>query len=124
VHSPVGELPFTELPRLGGPFRLRGYRLDTFRDNLAALATIEYRYPIHQNVTGNLFVDVGRVARNYADLISPRMDPWHVGMGGGFRFSIGDRLVFRVDLSYGDSFVVFFSTDPLQAFTDHHLFEL
>jgi hypothetical protein len=124
VHSPTGGLPFTELPRLGGPQRLRGYRLDTFRDNLAVLGTIEYRYPIHPNVSGNLFVDAGRVARDYRDLVSPRMDHWHIGVGGGFIFSVKDRLVFRVDLGYGDDFVVFFSTDPLQAFTDHHMLEL
>jgi outer membrane protein assembly factor BamA len=124
VYSPGRELPFTELPRLGGPVRLRGYRLDTFRDNLALLATIEYRYPIHHNVAGNLFMDVGRVARDYRDLVSPRMDAWHAGFGGGFRFSIRDRLVFRVDIAYGDDVVFFFSTDPLQAFTDHHMLEL
>ncbi len=124
VHSPRGELPFTELPRLGGPHRLRGYRLDTFRDDIAALATIEYRYPIHFNVMGDLFVDVGRVARNYRDLVSPRMDPWRVGVGGGFRFSIGERLVFRIDIAYGGDVLVFFSTEPIQAFTDHHMLEL
>ena len=52
------------------------------------------------------------------------MDAWHYGFGGGFRFSIRNHLVFRVDLTYGDDFVVFFSTDPLQAFTDHHMLEL
>jgi hypothetical protein len=124
VHSPRDNLPFTELPRLGGPFRLRGYRLDTFRDNIAVLGTAEYRYPIHYNVAGNLFVDVGRVARDYRDLVSPKMDPWRVGVGGGFRFSVKDHLVFRVDVAYGDDIVVFFSTDPLQAFTDHHMLEL
>ena len=52
------------------------------------------------------------------------MDAWKAGFGGGFRFSIRDRLVFRVDIAYGDDVVFFFSTDPLQAFTDNHLLEL
>ena len=44
VHGKNDEIPFSDLARLGGPVRLRGYQLDRFRDKIATLATIEYRY--------------------------------------------------------------------------------
>src|SRR5690606_37979420 len=44
VHGPEDEIPFTDLPRLGGADRLRGYAEDRFRDRRAALASAEYAY--------------------------------------------------------------------------------
>ena len=124
VHGEDRNIPFSELPRLGGPLRLRGYRLGRFRDRRAVFGTLEYRYPIHQILAGHLFVDGGRVARSYADLVSAETRPWRIGFGGGFTFRTRERWYMRIDLSYGDEFLVFFSTDPLQAFADRYRLEL
>lgn len=124
VHGEDRSIPFSELPRLGGPLRLRGYRLGRFRDRRAVFGTLEYRYPIHQVLAGHLFVDGGRVARSYADLVSADVRPWRLGFGGGFTFRTLERWYVRIDLSYGDEFLVFFSTDPLQAFADRYRLEL
>ena len=52
VHGDDDNIPFTELMRLGGGERLRGYGSDRFRDKLSFVATAEYRYPIHDSVAG------------------------------------------------------------------------
>lgn len=124
VHGPDDRIPFSELPRLGGPLRLRGYRLGTFRDRRALFGTLEYRYPIHQILAGHLFVDAGRVARTWSELRSGDLRPWRLGFGGGFTVRTLDRWYMRIDIAYGDELLVFFSTDPLRAFADHYLLEL
>lgn len=123
VHGDEDAIPFSELPRLGGPHRLRGYRLNRFRDRRALVGTVEYRYPIHQYIGGHLFVDIGRVAPTYEELFDPRMDQWRTGYGGGFRVRTRNRHFFRIDFAYGKDFLVFFTTDAVQAFTDEHLLE-
>lgn len=117
VHGQEGDIPFTELPRLGGPQRLRGYALDTFRDARAAMGTLEYHYPIHELVHGTLFVEVGQVGPGYQELVDDLRD-WKVGYGGGIGIGDAEDLALRVELAYGDSFTVFVATDPIQAFVD------
>jgi hypothetical protein len=124
VEGSERRIPFSELPRLGGPLRLRGYRVNRFRDRKLVLGTLEYRYPIHHVVAGHVFVDVGRVARSWRELGEAKREPWRVGFGGGFTFRTIRRFWFRVELTYGEDFLVFFSFDPLQAFADRHLLEL
>ncbi len=115
VHG--DDIPFTELPRLGGAETLRGYRRDRFRDELSTLATLEYRYPIHNLLSGALFVEAGKVAGDYDSLIgSDFTENWHVGYGGGLVFHTSDNIVISAELAYGDGLEVYFMTDALQAF--------
>src|SRR5262249_47332439 len=72
------EVPFTELPRLGGSTYLRGYPLDRFRDRVAAFGSAEYSWDLSQWFSANLFVDVGRV---YSSLDELSLD--HLRMGYG-----------------------------------------
>jgi hypothetical protein len=102
------EVPFTDLPSLGGPQRLRGYPLDRFRGNTALLGTMEYRYPVHQWVTGALYVDAGKVTGNR----------WRAGGGLGVIAHSGDRLYFTLDIAYGQGVQVVLSTDPLRMFSN------
>jgi hypothetical protein len=74
------EVPFTELPRLGGSTYLRGYDLDRFRDRVAAFGTLAYSWDVSQWVSGNLFVDVGRV---YPGLDQLSLDHLRAGYGIG-----------------------------------------
>lgn len=108
------EIPFAELPRLGGPRRLRGFPLDRFRDKSTAVATAEYHYPIHEYIAGSLFLDAGRAAPNYGDLV--KFDKWHLGGGGGIIVRSKDSVIFTLDVAYGDGVNVYFTTDPLRAF--------
>jgi hypothetical protein len=114
VEGHRDEIPFSELPRLGGPNRLRGYALDRFRDKKALLATVEYHYPIHQFVSGSLYVDVGRVERSYSDFVAE--SGWKAGGGGGFVFRSRRKLELTIDIAYGDGVQFYVTTDPLRAF--------
>lgn len=114
-------LPFSELIRLGGTQRLRGYQLDRFRDRKAVLLTAEYRYPINQMVAAELFLDVGRVGANYSQLFgkyglrSPRF-----GGGLGMLFHDRKRTFFKLSAAYGEELLFFISTEPLTAFRRRH----
>ncbi len=111
------DIPFTELPRLGGAGLLRGYRTDRFRDKLATVATLEYRWPIHELITGELFVETAKVARTYDALLGAGFpDHWHVGYGGGLIIHTTDRLRLRVDIAFGEALQFYVSTDVLNAF--------
>jgi outer membrane protein assembly factor BamA len=114
-----GEIPFTELPRLGGSTMLRGYSSGQFRDRLATVGTLEYRYPIHANVSGELFVEAGKVAHTYDELAGSGLgDDWHVGYGGGLLVHTTSSLKLRADVAYGDGLHLFLGTDVLDAFRD------
>ena len=117
VEGDAAAIPFADLPRLGGPYRLRGYRLNTFRDEKAILGTLEYRWHVHQFVTASLFVDAGQVNDDYLDLLKFGDDArWKVGFGGGLRIGSKTSTLLNVDISYGDQLQVLVSTEPLQAF--------
>jgi outer membrane protein assembly factor BamA len=118
VHEAVAghdeDIPFADLPRLGGPKRLRGYTLDRFRDKATAVATVEYHYPIHQFVAGSLFLDAGRAARTYEGLVDVKN--WRVGGGAGIIVRSKSSVLFTLDVAVGDGVNVYFTTDPLRAF--------
>jgi hypothetical protein len=114
VEGDDAEIPFSELPRLGGPHRLRGYPLDRFRDEKAALGTLEYHYPIHQYVAGAVFIDVGRVEKSYRGFFD---GAWHAGGGAGFIIRSRDRQLFAFDIAYGQGVQFHLTTDPLRAFS-------
>jgi len=107
-------IPFADLPRLGGPSRLRGYTLDRFRDKTTAVATVEYHYPIHELIAGSLFLDAGRAAPTYKSLFE--LDQWRVGGGVGLIIRSKTSVLFTLDVAYGDGVNVYFTTDPLRAF--------
>lgn len=114
VEGPSQNIPFSDLPRLGGPHRLRGYALDRFRDEKAAVGTLEYHYPIHQFVAGKLYADAGRVEPSYANFVDG--GKWRTGFGGGFIFRSRDHMLFSFDIAYGDGLQLYLTADPLRAF--------
>jgi hypothetical protein len=114
VNGADRDIPFAQLPRLGGPHRLRGYPLDRFRDEKAVVGTVEYHYPIHQFVAGALFVDTGRVEQRYGDFLD---EHWKVGAGGGIIFRSRDRQLFSFQIAYGEGVQFHLTTDPLRAFS-------
>ena len=114
VNRPADEVPFAELPRLGGPDRLRGYPADAYRDSHMALGSVEYSYPIHKNASGNLFLDIGRVAPSVDDFVSAT--GWRMGGGGGVLIGSEDSVTFRLSVAGGSSVQVLFATDFARAF--------
>jgi hypothetical protein len=68
ISEDPNNVPFSEVPYLGGPRYLRGYPIERFRDKLAAVGTLEYQWDIAHAAYAGLFVDSGRVWRSYSDL--------------------------------------------------------
>lgn len=54
-----GDVPYSALYTLGGADTLRGFEDDQFRGKKMYNATLEYRVPIFNKVTGVLFTDMG-----------------------------------------------------------------
>lgn len=107
-----GIIPFSALPRLGGARTLRGYKRGTFRDRQVVSGTVEYRYPVHDKVLGEVYADLGSAGLSYRQLGST----WKAGYGFGFLLGAKDATNVKLDLSYGDGFEFFVSFDPARAF--------
>tara|TARA_R110002096_G_scaffold171490_8_gene344651 strand:+ start:57903 stop:59357 length:1455 start_codon:yes stop_codon:yes gene_type:complete len=74
------DIPFTDLPRLGGAVFGRGFQQDRFRDKASLLLSAEYEWSLSPMVLAALFVDYGRVAPKALDLASEFED---FALGGG-----------------------------------------
>ncbi len=112
VTGNLDEVPFTDLPRLGGKQSLRGYSLDRFRDRVAALGSVEYTWDLARMISASLFVDAGRVYRSADDL---SLDDMRVGYGVGLDLHTEHSFVGRVSLASSIDGGVFvdFSLDPI-----------
>ena len=84
------------LPRLGGSELLRGYDTDRFRDRIAALGSVQYRWQLHQRLSAYLFTDTGRV---YRDADSLTFAGLRLGYGGGLELGSGSGFVARAQLA-------------------------
>ena len=93
VAGDLDEVPFTDLPRLGGPRLLRGYPRDRFRDRLLGLASAEYMFDLSQTYAGFLFVDAGRVYHSAEEL---ELTGLRVGYGGGVQVYRSERVFARL----------------------------
>ena len=96
VQGSYQEIPFSELPSLGGADFLRGYRNDLFRDRLAALGSAEYTFPIDTRLAAFLFADAGRV---YSGLDALSVQGMRVGFGGGLQVHDGGLFISRIQIA-------------------------
>jgi len=87
VTGAVDQVPFSELPWLGGDF-LRGYSFERFRDRVAAVGTAQYVWDLTHVCNAYLFVDAGRV---YSSLDAMTPDHLRVGYGIGIDVHGEDR---------------------------------
>lgn len=112
VTGNLDEVPFTDLPRLGGKQSLRGYPLDRFRDRVSALGSAEYTWDLARMISASLFVDAGRVYRSVNDL---SLDDMRVGYGVGLDLHTEHSFVGRVSLASSIDGGVFldFAVDPI-----------
>jgi len=97
VTAPLDQIPFSDLPRLGGNELLRGFEVDRFRDRVVALASVEYDFPVHYGVNAYLFVDGGRVANDIGGL-----DPsdLHDGWGAGLQVQSLNAFLLRAQIAH------------------------
>ncbi|MBK8097508.1 MAG: BamA/TamA family outer membrane protein [Planctomycetes bacterium] len=111
VNDTIGDLPFHNLPTLGGSYTLRGYTDNRFTDQSSAHASIEYRIgliPRGFAVTDTIrveriglafFYEGGTLADSFGDLTDGRyLDSW----GMGLRLAFAREASFRIDLGISD----------------------
>lgn len=112
VKGSSDQIPFSDLPRLGGPDFLRGYDQDRFRDRAFALTSAEYMFDLTNMLAAFAFTDVGRVYPALSDL---EAEDLRVGFGGGFQFQTDHSYLGRASIASsidGDLFL-HFSFDPV-----------
>jgi hypothetical protein len=96
VSGPLDEIPFVDLPHLGGAALLRGYPADRFRDRGLALTSAEYRFDLSESFGAFLFADAGRVVSEPSDLTDGGL---RVGYGGGLDLRRGEHALGRFSLA-------------------------
>ena len=96
VHGEQEEIPFVDLPRLGGARYLRGYESDRFRDRAMALGSAEYQWDLTRSFAAYLFVDGGRVYPTLADLT---VEGLRAGYGGGIQMHGWHHYLGRLNLA-------------------------
>jgi hypothetical protein len=98
VSGSRDEVPFTELPKLGGLSYLRGYQFDRFRDRVAAFGSVEYQWDLARRLSASLFVDVGRVFPSIDEL-----SVHHLRVGYGVALEIHTENAFVLEGSIASS---------------------
>jgi len=86
ITGSVADVPYYDLPALGGDLYLRGYTFDRFRDRLAGFGELQYRWVLSSYAAAYLFGDAGRVYHAY-DALS--LDAMRVGFGAGLSLLSG-----------------------------------
>ena len=95
----TGDIPFAELPSLGGANQMRGYAADRFRDSSAAFIQADYRFPIYKRFRGAVFFGAGNVGDNLLSMGEGGIKP---AWGGGLRYQAGPTsdTAFRLDAAW------------------------
>jgi outer membrane protein assembly factor BamA len=123
VEGSDERIPFIDLPRLGGPTLLRGYARDRFRDRVALLASLEYRYPIWRQVSGFLFADAGRVLPDLSEAGRAALAPQLLRPSGGAGLEVFqvDSVLVRGQVAGSPEGVFFqFSLGPVYGLPTHN----
>ncbi len=112
VRGSIDQIPFADLPRLGGPILLRGYDQDRFRDRALALTSAEYVFDLTNMVAAFTFVDAGRVFR---ELEHAEAEDVRVGFGGGLQLQTDHSYLGRISLasSIDGGLLFHLSFDPI-----------
>lgn len=107
----ANDIPFTQLPRLGGSVLLRGYPADRFRDRVAAAGSVEYQWDVGYHAAASLFVDAGRV---FPSLEQLTLSGVRVGYGAALELYGSRSFVARaaVATSRDGGVQLFLSFDP------------
>ena len=98
-----GDIPFFEQYFVGGADTLRGYREDRFWGDRMAVASIEYRKPFGQSLTGVLFADYGDAWAGRSNILLPGLAQ-HSELSPRFGTGVGLRVntaIGSLRLDYG-----------------------
>jgi outer membrane protein assembly factor BamA len=110
-----GNVPFYELPEMGGDSQMRGYYEGGLRDNVLLDAQIELRIPVW-NIFGVVgWFGVGQVANSYSQVA---MDEFHLSYGPGLRIMVDSKhqTNLRFDFGFGPNGIQGFNINFGEAF--------
>jgi hypothetical protein len=110
-----GNVPFYELPQMGGASQMRGYYEGGLRDNVLLDAQIELRIPVW-NIFGVVgWFGVGQVANSYNQVA---MDEFHLSYGPGMRIMVDSKhqTNLRFDFGFGPNGIQGFNINFGEAF--------
>ncbi len=97
VTGDYNDVPFVDLPRLGGSL-LRGYNRGRFQDRVATVATAEYRWDLSERMASIVYVDAGRVHPSLSEL---SFDSFRASAGGALQ--LHSKTSFSMRLGFGVS---------------------
>lgn len=109
LQASAGDLPFYELPSLGGGETLRGFIANRFTDRTAWHAAAEYRFAIvprgfaltdtirFERFSLGVFYELGTVADDLGRLFTSRI---HQSYGLGLRVALERAALFRIDVGF------------------------
>lgn len=105
-----GDVPYYDMPEIGGAQSMRGYFQGQYRDKVAAELTTEYRYTFRR-ATGDLsnhglttWLGVGAVGGASKELTDHAL----VSYGVGYRYELQPRMNIRLDLGMGEHGAAFY----------------
>ena len=98
VDLAPGQVPFTQLPQLGGSSLMRGFFTGRYRDHGLFVAQLEYRMPLVWRFGVVGFGSVGEVVPSVGFLT---LDKLRFAGGGGLRFALvpSEKLNIRIDFA-------------------------
>jgi outer membrane protein assembly factor BamA len=98
-------VPFYDLPMIGGHNSLRGFREHRFQDQRAFIANLEYRFEAFIGLDIALFGDLGQVGSEWDEF---RLSDLKSSYGGGLRFNTVRSVFLRIDVGHGTEGTRFF----------------
>jgi len=104
-----GNLPFYDLPNIGGAKGTRGYLETKYRDKFSIEFNSEFRFPIYKRFRGTVFAGSGMVYSKPKEL---NFSSFHSAAGLGLRFQVSKKSPFnlRLDWAYGaDGSAIYFT---------------
>lgn len=96
VSGRRGDVPFFELPQLGGSKVLRGYDAERFRDRISMLGSLDYEWELSELFAARLFTDVGRVYGSWDEVAPTGL---RVGYGVGLDARTRSSFLFRTSVA-------------------------
>ena len=94
----TGDVPFHQMPVIGGTKRMRGYFEGKYRDNNLLILQGEYRFPLYKRFGGVAFGGLGQVSDKVANIAS---SPIRYNFGAGLRFTLDAAQHINIRADYG-----------------------
>lgn len=95
-----GDVPFLDMPRVGGNQILRGYAAYRYRDRHMAATQAEYRFPVYKRLGMVAFAGMGDV---FSTQVPVQLQNLKYSIGTGLRFmtDTSEKLNIRIDFAVG-----------------------